>query len=476
MKLLGCVTFEILMDKIALNLWLFCRVIFICSALAIIFAPLDIAIILLYFSVSFVLLFVTGIGFKATQADSLYSVIYGTIATYLWFAYPFKVAVLAYMAEISWITEMSFLPVASATDFANAYFLCSPALILLLLGLSFPIAKSGAAVHVQTKIGVETAILIVALLLFKVFLQVFFDMAKPGVKPQEFSIPFMSGLLAFLTGFYLLALVNIYLYHALIEKNKLKVRMGSVFFLLLILSDLWVGYKQALILQVVIFTYYFALAKQSMPVHKRRKLSLVLVISAFIALTLYQYINDYRYALLSGQDVSAAVTSAVTISKSSETEGTLLSFMNRINGVDNFFASSQMNVYYSFSWSAMLDQSLGEGFNNVLYDGEQVNTQFGLTQFGAMYVIGGVPFMMFGSLVLGVIIRLIAKVLLNSVFARTSWAIAFVPPLSLWFVKVLFAGGVLLLYLKEVFLVSLLLYLTYKLNLKFNGYNKFIVR
>lgn len=449
------------MGNINRNLWLICCGLFFISLAAVSISSLSIEQKLLFAVITLVLLRVTRYGFVAVQSDPIYAVVYGTIAAYLWFAYPGKLAGLVYVADSSWIADISFLPTALANDFADAFFVCSPGLMTILLGLSVPRLRRMERVSHEESLGISMFFFILGLLLLKVVLQVFLDIATPGVVPKELGIPFLVGILAFFVGFFLLTLVNVYLYHAILEKNAFKLRLAFFLVILLVLSDLWVGYKQALVIQAVVLSYYFSVARSNINAKMRGRMTLIMITVSLAAIIIYKYVNDYRYALLKGYDVWSAISTAVS-GVQQGSESSLVSFVNRINGLDNFFAAMQMHRFYGFDFFALFDQSLGGNFNDALYDGEDVNTQFGLTQFGALYVVGGMPLMIVGAFVLGCVMRGIARLILNKVLRRTSWAYAFAPILALWLVKVLFAGGVLLLYAKEIFFVGVMLYWAFR--------------
>ncbi|RZU46844.1 hypothetical protein EV700_1229 [Fluviicoccus keumensis] len=454
------------MDGVIRFLWLMGVVIMAVSSVAVVFAGgvrLDIGLAVVL--VSAVLLIVNRLGLWFCRDDDLFGIVFSTIALYFWLGYVAKMAFFLYNPDASWIRAVSFLPLVDPEDYALAFLGVAPGLIALLFGMMLPVISFKASRKVvNAPMGNWALVLLLLVVGLKFFLQIYFDVAKPGLKPVEIPLPFVNGILAFVVGFFLVALVNIYVFHVMsVDHNGRK--FGAILaVLLLVISDVWVGYKQALMFQMVVLFYFFGFHKRYYSRDVNLRIYIFGGVAVVMGLVLYKYVNDYRYALLRGEDVSMAVQSAINASVViDEKDGGMVSLLNRINGVDNFLASNLISQYQSFPITAVFDETLGQLFNNVLYSGEDVNTQFGLTQFGALYAIGGTTMMVLGAFVLGLFLQFLAKFITHVVFARSSWAYAIAPSLALWMMKVLFAGGVLLLYLKEISLSVFLLFALYAL-------------
>lgn len=458
------------MEGVQRSLWWFCVAAMLLANLFVMVSSVKVESILLFLMLSVFWLLITKLGFYATRMQVLYSVIYGTISAYLWFGYAIKLGYLVNFPADSWINEISFLPFARPDDYVGAFIMVVVGLMFLQLGMMAPLVRFESVRKSSLTISFDkwrwVAIFAFATLFLKFYLQVKFDIAKPGVKPMEIPIPFVNGILAFVVGFFLVSLCNVSLFHAM--KSKAKSELYLAFFLILglVISDIWVGYKQAIVFQLVVMAYYFSYFKGGYSKKANFKIVSFGILGLVLGLLLYKYINDYRYALLRGEDVSSAIQSALAFEGGDKKEGAALGFFNRINGVDNFYAAVHVSQYQSFPLSAMFDETLGDIFNRVLYEGEEANTQFGLTQFGALYAVGGFFALVLGSWFLGLFLQFIGKFIVYIAFRSSTWAYAIAPCLALWMVHVLFAGGVLILYFKELALSTTFLFFIYRFFFK----------
>jgi hypothetical protein len=82
-------------------------------------------------------------------------------------------------------------------------------------------------------------------------------------------------------------------------------------------------------------------------------------------------------------------------------------------------------------------------------------TGFGLTQFGALYVVGGTTLLLLGSILLGLLIRLISRILLLGSSRFEGGYIAVAPIIAAFWLKCLFSSGGIVLLGKELFLIWL---------------------
>lgn len=403
------------------------------------------------------LAFSTWLGWKRTRRDRAFQGVFALIAAYVWFAYPVKLIILSSDVQSSWIAAIPFLSDVTPAGLASSYLLIAPSLAVFLLALSWVRSSPGSGIEAP-KPGFRFVCLIAALLLTKVVLQSQFSIAVPGVEPVDLGVPFLNGILAFIVGFFLVMLANLYLFHALYAKSIPGLLLALFLVFLLIATDLWVGYKQALVFQVVLIMLYLGNSAHRMTATRKRLMYVVLAVGLLVGGGLYPYVNEYRYALLSGSDVFSAIEIAVRRVGSGVQESGLMGFVNRINGIENFYAASRLGGYYNYDAAGLLNQSLGNTFNYEIYSSDEAVTQFGLTQFGAFYVVGGYAGLLVGSLLAGVLIRVSGVFFLNRIIRRSTWADALAPLLALWFVKVLFAGGVLLLYTKEFIFIAAAVY------------------
>lgn len=454
------------MSEIARYLWSACIVVFIGASIGILAAPISIESMLVVCGLFILTMLATWWGFRRTRvassnrAEGLAQAVYGMIVLYLWCAYPGKLALLLHGSGKSWLLEMPFLASVATADFVSAFVVVGPAVVGAIVGFcAMPDRgqRFTALAPVNSSFLVFTSL---ALLIVKLVIQTTLQIGIPGVAPRDLGVPFISGVLAFATGFLLIVVANIGLFDALVGGSSHRIRISLGVVTCAVLSDLWVGYKQALVMEVILVPLYYILAFAS---RQRRKVLLrgvTWLCVAVATLVMYKYVNDYRFARLRGEDFFAAVSSAlwhVTASEQSSTVG----FLNRINGVDNFYAAMVLRNRFTFGAGALLDQSLSDTFNYLLYRSERVHTSFGLTQFGAMYAVGGSALLLFGSAALGLVMRVLL-VALRRVAGYQSWATALTPLFGFWCIEVFFAGGMLMLYVKEALFIGIVVYLLRK--------------
>jgi hypothetical protein len=274
----------------------------------------------------------------------------------------------------------------------------------------------------------------------------------------ELGIPFATGVLAFLAGPVLFIVVNVNLFLQIKFKEVgAIVWLAFLFMFANVALDLLVGYKQAIVLQCVILAcYYFVLRDQMTPGSRKRLLILLLAFSA-LAFSVYNYVNYYRFAVLSGVGFASAVATAA-VGASASNSSTVVEVVNRINGVDNFFAALSMSKGMSFSYQALYADELVRAFVGENLGDDSIATSFGLTQFGALYAVGGLPLLIVGGFALGYVMRFVARIAFRDVIRSEVIALAYAPILALFFIRVLFAGGELFLFAKELFVSLFVLY------------------
>jgi hypothetical protein len=386
----------------------------------------------------------------------------GLLLLYLWVGFPLKFAGLVNFGNLFWIAELPLAGVTDTSAFVTSFYLCALGLVPFVAGIVFagkirPVAQGGA----QRKVSYSSALFvwIGILLALKVGLQVFLDIGRPGIENNAFSVPFLTGVLTFAVSFYLTVLVNIAFFVAASDRNVAKTRTSIALIIILVFSDLVVGIKNNLVIEAVLFMFYAWIS--GFRLNSRKGLRMVIL--SLVALTavgvLFKYVNYYRYAMISGSDVSASIDFAKRILEQRD-ESTGIALLNRINGLDNFVAAVSLGQQYQFGIDALLDTQIMDRFNFQLYGGDVVATQFGLTQFGALYVTGGVPLLCAGALLIGVLVRLLFSFFDRRIFRSVLLMSAFSPLLAFWVMKFLFASGFFSLYLKEIVFLLIALWCT----------------
>jgi hypothetical protein len=391
---------------------------------------------------------------KAARTSGLLSFV-GVLLLYLWVGFPLKFAGLINFKELSWIAE---LPIAGVMDlrvFMAAFLTCLAGIIPFAVGLCIPlrVAPKGER-EKEVRYSASIFLWILSLLGLKLFLQVVLGIAKPGVENNAFEIPLVTGLLTFAVGFYLTALINICFFFALLDRSTLKTRLSVAMIVLLVVSDLIVGVKLNLVIEAVLLVYYAWIQGVKIRSRKRMGLLVLSVVALVLAGVLFKYVNYYRYAMISGSDISTSIEFAKRILEQ-KNESSSVALLNRVNGLDNFVAALTLGQQYRFGLDALWNTQLMDTFNFELYGGDVVATQFGLTQFGALYVTGGVGLLIVGSLLFGICGRALFALFNRKILPSELAMIAFAPLLAFWMMKFLFASGFASLYVKEMcFLVA----------------------
>ena len=397
-----------------------------------------------------VLLQLTEYGYKINYYNGGVLLVYSVIGAYFSLGYAAKFSVLLYVSELSWLSEFSLFASIKNQDLLSTLILSMVGLICMIGGqiVSSKYFPPGSLQIIDSNRLLP--IIIMALLVFRFFAQTYFNIGIPGKKPVEFGVPFLSGIIAFLTGpiIFLLSNINLYL------KFYFKARRGGVFLALVlvfvnVLLDLYVGYKQALVWEsVILLAYYFSL-KNNFTSNQKFSIQFGIVAILLVAGVLYKYINLYRFALLSGQDIFSAIGSAIAYSDRNESNF-FMEIFNRINGIDNFYAAVTLSEGVNFSIRAILDDELVRMFVGAVLSDEDAVTTFGLTQFGALNAVGGLPLMIFGGFLIGYLVNFVTRYIFCFVTKADVMSSAYAPILALFFIKFLFAGGQIILYSKEL--------------------------
>lgn len=389
-----------------------------------------------------------------------YRVYVAILATYLWFGFVIKYGVLVNFSELSWISGFSFLGSFQPEDFLSGFSLSVVGILFLFLGLSAPIRVTSVAPPYSVRLRGGAQFFLLALIALKFYLQLVLNIARPGVEAYSFPIPFVGGFLAFSIGFYLWAALNVWLFTALSNGDRWSSRLAIFACAVYACSDLLIGVKGSLVLQFALGVFYAVILGWR---PKRTSMLYFIVfigVGVGLSVFIFKYLNYYRYALNSGADFITALEVAQSLTSERDESG-LIALLNRVNGLENLTAALRIGNSSVFSSTALFDTEIVDSFNTGLYSAEEVATHFGLTQFGALYLVGGVPGLAFGGLFLGILAKSLYALFARWALPHPMLASAFSPLLAIWFMKLLFASGLMLLYMKEIAFLTAGMHLTY---------------
>jgi hypothetical protein len=193
----------------------------------------------------------------------------------------------------------------------------------------------------------------------------------------------------------------------------------------------------------------------------RRRFVAIVAIGVLVAtINLYTLVSEYRNYILSGRTMSEAIDKAEDREKKSTSSLTLYPIYNRINGVDAYYAAVKLGRGKEFSLDSLLNDNVMDLILMKLYgyDKDKAVTAFGTTQFSVLYLVGGLPFLVFGCFVLGWAFRWITKCINDRILISHMTFYAYLPLLCILWIKMLSAGGMLSLYVKELILIVGCLY------------------
>jgi hypothetical protein len=278
-----------------------------------------------------------------------------------------------------------------------------------------------------------------------------------GTADNAVQIPYVSGIIAMLIGPSGFAIINISLFITIAaKKGRIFVLLALLATLLNVVLDLYGGFKSSLVLQAVVFSIYGLHFSRDMRAPARRFIWSLIFLCVAVLMVIYPYVNYYRYGLISGLSSVDAMALARHSVASSETPS-FWGIVNRINGIDNFFAATLLGDSNRFHLSALWSDEFNRAFLQLVFGRDDVDSGFGLTQFGAFYLIGGVLWLVLGGFLLGVLIATITGLALRTVGARQELVIACVPIFAAFWLKLLFASGGLILLSKEFLITCLVI-------------------
>jgi hypothetical protein len=424
----------------------------------------DQVILTLMVSVLALLIFV---GFILLRHNKSASLILALLSIYIWVAYPIKLILMIHDPMSSWVSYYFFQAKTVQNEISGAFYTVFPGIIALFLGFlagrnNIPNEMSRDKYVLRHHYFIS---IIVCLMLLKIFIQTFWDIGLPGVRPQApLPIPFLTGLLDMLTRPVLFAIVNVYFYCVLRFRERRGLLIAVSLLLINILLALRVGWKSELVLQGVLVIYYVFDLYEYLPKKRRRFVAITSILIMIATINLYTFINDYRDNILSGKTMSEAIAKAETKGKKSHTSFSLNPIFDRINGIGEYYAAIKLGAGKDFPLDSLLNHKVMDLILDKLYgpDKHKAVTAFGTTQFSVLYLIGGVPFLIFGCFIIGWSFRWISMFIRKYILSSTAFN-AYLPMLCILWVKVLSSGGEIPLFMKELILVVSFLYFVERL-------------
>lgn len=394
------------------------------------------------------------VGLREREHEAL---MFALLVVYLWVAFPGKFLFMVSAPQMSWVSGPDFFGSdAILRDLPAIWLQVLPGILALLLGFVAAFTArykdDDAAAVVPRAIGFSLAI--ASLLVLRVFCQKFLAIGLPGVRPMPLPVPYLVGLLALLVGPVLLAASNLFFYSALRCRNWGATLIAGCFVILNVYLGLRVGYKTELVFEALLIGYFLFAAKRFLSARQYRVFGMFAIISLLAAMTIYPFINYYRSYLLSGYDVSKAIEGAQKAqARSAAPMGVEL--INRVNGIDAFYVATKLGANAEFGIDSLVNSDVMDLFMKRLYGThkEDAITAFGATQYASFYLIGGVGGLVLGCFVVGGAIRWWAYFLTKYIFKFPDTFTAYLPLYVIVWVKMLSAGGLGLLYIKEMLLV-----------------------
>ena len=391
------------------------------------------------------------IGLAFLRQNKSASLIFVFLATYIWIAYPIQFLITLHDPQSSDFLLTFFRPEVIQKEIVAAFYTVFPGIIALFTGLL--IGRNNFSSNFSSSNYVLRhsffIIIIVGLMLLKVFVQAM-GIGMPGITPEALPIPFLVGFLAWLTRSALFAIVNLYFYSVLRFGDHKGLLIALSLLFINILIALRVGWKTELVLQGLLMAYYILDTYDDMSTARRRLIYLITLLSIVGMLILYPLINVYRIQLLNKKEFSEAIARTQESGKK-DSDSSLSSIMDRINGIRVYYLAIKLGSGKDFPLESLLNEDVPELIKERLYSREKdkVNTSFGTTLFSVFYLVGGLPFITFGSLIIGVTIRWTGRYINRRMFLSSVTFDAYVPIFSILWVQVLASGGGIPLLMKQ---------------------------
>lgn len=404
--------------------------------------------------------FATRLAVAASAREQSFAGIASVLSLYVCFAYSLKFGLLLHFYELSWLAQFPNFTSVSNEELAVAFCLSGIGTVFLSLGTAFPqlLATRTQACHRVNfgKMPISRMKILLAsawfMVVIKAIVQRFYNIGLPGVIPDQLPVPYLTGILAIAIGSCLILITNASFFFAMIMRERILVFLSATTVFANIFLDMSAGYKSSLIMEVVILSFYvprFLEGKSRSTVYFTY---IAFLGCGLVTIFLFPYINYYRFAILGGEQGASAVDAAMYYVSTRESSS-LVELVNRINGLDNFFGALGLARGMRYPIEYIFDSGLNREFLGFVLGRDDLLTAFGLTQFGALYVVGGPTLLLAGSLLLGLLIRLISRILLRGSIRFEGGFTAVAPVIAAFWLKFLFASGDILLLGKELLLI-----------------------
>lgn len=389
------------------------------------------------------------------------SLMFAVLSVYVWIAYPLKVILMIHDPMASWVSHQLFDGNTVRREIVGAFYTVIPGIIALFLG--FLIGGKSRSWDRDGKVVLRHSYfiaIILALMFLKLFVQTFLDIGLPGVKPQMVGVPLIAGLLDLLSRPTLFVIVNLYFYCVLRLNERRGLLLGLCLILVNVLLAVRVGWKSELVIQGLIIGFYLVDVYGHMEPRRRRFVGIAAIVIMVATINLYTFVAEYRNYIVSGRTMSEAIEKAEDREKKSMSSLSLAPIYNRINGIDAYYAAIKLGRGKTFPLESLVSDNVMDLIKEKLYGSEKDKavTAFGTTQFSVLYLIGGEPLLVAGCFGLGLMFRCLAMWIKDKLLTFDSTFHAYLPFLCILWVKVLSAGGMLLLYFKELVLILGCLY------------------
>lgn len=415
------------------------------------------------------------IGFWFLRENKTASLLFLLFATYIWVAYPVQLLLTLHNPQSAVFLLTFIRPEIIQSEISGAFQTVFPGIIALFIGIligrnNFPRNASSTNFVLRHNFFIIT---ILSLMLLKIFVQTSMDIGLPGVRPKGLPIPFLVGFLDMLTRPGLFAIVNLYFYTVLRFKEEKGLLIALSLMLINALLAVRVGWKSELALQGFLMAFYLIGLYDSMSKARRRLIAMLTLVSMVSMFVLYPLINVYRHKLLNEQDFSKALARTEDAIQKKDNNSTLHSIIDRINGIRGYYLAIKLASSQNFPLESLLNQDVPDLIKERLYGRhkDKAITAFGTTQLSVFYLIGGVPFLMLGCLIIGAAIKWTGNFISNRVFLSSVTFDAYLPFFSILWVKVLASGGGIPILMKEFALVILCLFVMERLCYKANERN-----
>lgn len=409
----------------------------------------------------FILALTMYVGLYSLRNNTVGSLIFSLLSLYIWVAYPFKLMIAVNYPESLWISEGLVDYKIVGEEIVGSFNVVFPSLMFLLLGLFlFHRKRYVKSDFVINKINHRIFIAVIILMIcIKVYAQVVLNIAVPGATPTVLPIPYLTGVISLLSKHVLFAVVNLYFYYVIRLNDKKNVLLPLVFILINVVLSLRVGYKGEMVIQGLLLIYYYFDAYRYLSKSTRKLIGIITVSMIIFAVLVYPLVNAYRHSILIGADFSDAVEVAQKQSES-KSKSKFLSFIDRINGVSEFYAVTKLGEGREFGFGAIFNDSVMDLAKEKLYgsDKDKAKTAFSATYFSVFYLVGGDVLLIVSGFIAGWVIRWSLMFIRFNVFKSSYTFYAYLPIVCILWVKVLASGGNLMLPMKELMLIVICLF------------------